>query len=172
MVLLQLENDTQVQVKLSITAIECSQQPGTWLTLPGTDALVDTAAGSGLLGLPFVVRAMHSLKEKGRRLILIAKDIPPATGIGGNSKPLGVALIPTGIEKENGVIELYVLEQDVPPLLPVAFLDQLEATISIKNITLHLEQLGVTTAMSKYGSGHRAINIQIFQMSHSILLPH
>ena len=56
------------------------------------------------------------------------RDLPPSSGIGGKAKPLGVLIVPTGIEKAEGVFEMVILERNVPPLMPVGFI---EATQSL-----------------------------------------
>ena len=45
-----------------------------------------------------------------------------ASGIGGVTQPIGVVYVPVGLAGCNGIIRFTVVEQDVPPLLPVGIM--------------------------------------------------
>ena len=49
-----------------------------------------------------------------------------ASGIGVVTQPIGVVCVPVGLAGCNGVIRFTVVEQDVPPLLPVGIMRTLQ----------------------------------------------
>ena len=51
-----------------------------------------------------------------------------ASGIGGATQPIGVVCVPVGLAGCNGVICFTVVEQGVPPLLPVGVIKTLQAS--------------------------------------------
>ena len=50
-----------------------------------------------------------------------------ASGVRGATKPIGVVYVPVGSAGCNGVIRFAVVEQDVPPRLPVGIMRTLQA---------------------------------------------
>jgi hypothetical protein len=54
-----------------------------------------------------------------------------AHGVGGAAKFVGSAAIPLGIHGASGVLEVTVVEGDIPLLLPIKLLRELQATIDI-----------------------------------------
>ena len=63
------------------------------------------------------------LRARGLRAIRVDGVRACAQGIGGSGTILEVVLMPMGIGGRNGILEFLALEQDVPPRLPVGFLE-------------------------------------------------
>ena len=53
------------------------------------------------------------------------------SGIGGVTQPIGVVYVPVGLAGCNGIIRFTVVEQDVPPLLPVGIMRTLQAALDL-----------------------------------------
>ena len=86
----------------------------TLVTLEPGEVLWDTGAQEGLVGKQQLdtwceLLAEHGLQEKPES----------ASGIGAATQPIGVVNVPVGLAGCNGIIRFTVVEQDVPPLLPV-----------------------------------------------------
>ena len=61
-----------------------------------------------------------------------SKEKPePASVVGGTTQPAGVAYVPVGLAGCNGVFRFTVVEQDVPPLLPVGVTGTLQASLDL-----------------------------------------
>ena len=56
-----------------------------------------------------------------------------ASGIGGMTRPIGVVYVPVGLAGCNGTIRFTVVEQDVPPLLPVVIMRTLQASLDLND---------------------------------------
>eukprot|EP00959_Pyramimonas_sp_CCMP1952_P322505 6748791-Pyramimonas_sp.AAC.1 len=63
-----------------------------------------------------------------------------------------------------GVIELDVLKEDVPPLLPVGFQEMLGARIDLSTNQIELERLGVKADVRRLPTGHRTMRLDDFGM--------
>ena len=125
----------------------------TFLALRGGSALADTAAGQAILGLQALSTWEERLRLAGLRAIRVRRSLPRAHGIGGDGKVQEVALILVVLSgsggSHNGVIEFVVLDQDVPPLLPVDLLEQLGSSICLSTNWIHFERLGVCVPISR-----------------------
>ena len=125
----------------------------TFLALRGGSALADTAAGQAILGLQALSTWEERLRLAGLRAIRVRRSLPRAHGIGGDGKVQEVALILVVLSgsggSHNGVIEFVVLDQDVPPLLPVDLLEQLGSSICLSTNRIHFERLGVCVPISR-----------------------
>ena len=55
----------------------------------------------------------------------------PQVVLGCTTKPIGVVSVPVGLAGCNGVIRFTVVEQDVPPLLPVGILRTLQESLDV-----------------------------------------
>ena len=62
------------------------------------------------------------LAEHGLQVEWSQEKPESASGIGGMTQPIGVVYVPVGLTGCNGIIRLTVVEQDVPPLLPVGIM--------------------------------------------------
>ena len=58
------------------------------------------------------------------------EETEPASGAGGTTQAIG-ANVPVGLAGHNGVVRVSVVEQDVPPLLPVGVTWTLQASLDL-----------------------------------------
>ena len=125
---------------------------------------MDTAAGQGCLGIWQAIELfVHLFVECGKRCFFVKRDLPPSSGIGGKAKPLGVLIIPTGIERAEGVFEMVILEQNVPPLMPVGFIESTRSRLDFDEGSMLIRHLQVETPLQREPSGHRTIFIDRFR---------
>ena len=103
------------------------------LTTNPTYAVVDTAAQDGLIGNAALERLKGSLADHGLRVAWTSKQAK-AHGIGGQAKVLGIVALPLGIAGSTGILEVTVVEGEVPQLLPIKLLRQLKAVIRSSTI--------------------------------------
>ena len=61
-----------------------------------------------------------------------------ARGVGGEAVSVGVAELPLGIAGVNGVLEVTIVKDEVPLLLPVSLLRDLGACVDLVNNELKL----------------------------------
>ena len=95
-------------------------------------AVVDTAAGQPLMGYESMSELREGLNEKGFDLVYVEKsDLPTAQGVGGSSRPLGVAFVPVSIGGIEGIVEFVVIQEKIPPLLPIGLLQDFKAVIDL-----------------------------------------
>ena len=80
------------------------------------------------------------------------------------TQPIGVVYVPVGLAGCNGIIRFTVLEQDVPPLLPVGIVRTLQAGLDLtddgdKGI---FRQFGGESSLRTLQSGHTVIRADQF----------
>ena len=80
-------------------------------------AVVDTAAQDGLIGDVALNRLKEELKQFGLKIAWMPHKKARAHGVGGAAKVVGSAAIPLGIQGTSGILEVTVVEGDVPLLL-------------------------------------------------------
>ena len=56
-------------------------------------------------------------------------DVP--SGVGGTVQPIGVAHVPVELAGGSGVVRSIVVEQDIPPLMPVGLMRMLQARLNL-----------------------------------------
>ena len=56
-----------------------------------------------------------------------------ASGIGGATQPIGLFFVPVGLAGTTAIIRFTVVEQDVPPLLPVGIMRKLQARLILND---------------------------------------
>ena len=125
-------------------------------------SVVDTAAGQPLMGIESMNELREELNEKGFNLVYVEKsDMPAARGVGGSSKPLGVAFVPVSIGGIEGIVEFVVIQERIPPLLSIGLLKGFRAVIDLGEETMSVskeEQQG-TASLLELATGHHAIGI-------------
>ena len=131
------------------------------LTTCPTLAVVDTAAQDGLIGSVALERLKGRLAELGLQVVQTQKQAR-AHGVGGAAKVLGIVAVPLGIAQTSGVLEVTVVEGEIPLLLPIKMLQQLHALIDLPRSCLHFDKLQKTVPLCKLPSGHIAIDILDF----------
>ena len=128
------------------------------LTTNPSMAVVDTAAQDGLIGSLALERLKEQLAAFGLRVVWTGRQAK-AHGVGGAAKVLGIVAIPLGLAKSSGVLEATVVEGEVPLLLPIKLLKQLQAVIDVDEMILFFRRLGKSMPLFPLPSGHVAIEI-------------
>ena len=103
----------------------------TFVTLDPGDVLWDTGAQEGLIGKQQLDKWCTFLAEHGFQVEWSQEKPESASGIGGVTQPTGVVYVPVGLAGCNG--SLTVVEQDVPPLLPVGIMRTLQASVDLND---------------------------------------
>ncbi|CAK9024323.1 Uncharacterized protein SCF082_LOCUS16580 [Durusdinium trenchii] len=131
------------------------------------EALVDTAAEEAVIGTTALQELEKSLRQRNLKCIPVQGNspLPSAGGVGGEAKVVKQLEVPVGVAQVNAVLRFTVLQDDdqfqTPPLLPVSFLEHIEATIDLKNNLLTTGQ-GQTASMRRLGTAHRAVSLTNF----------
>ena len=81
------------------------------------------------------------------------------------SKPTGVARVPVGLARCNGVLRFTVVEQDVPPLLPVGVMGTLQAGLDLDDNgdKVIFRQFGGESSLRTLKRGHTGIRADQFE---------
>ena len=123
--------------------------------------VVDTAAEGGLVGINALQRLEHRLHDHGLAIKWVPKK-SLAKGIGGQAQVVGVAMIPLGIGGICGLLEVTVVEGEVPLLLPVKLLKHMKVILDFIKYKFILPDEGLELNMSETPSGHVTIDILHF----------
>ena len=129
-------------------------------TLP-QHGVVDTAAQSGLIGEAALNRLENTLQFHGLKVAWKDKQAQ-ARGVGGQAQVVGVTDIPLGIGGICGVLERTIAKEDVPLLLPIRLLRELEVHIDLSTQELTITKFGVRVPMHTMPSGHATVSITEF----------
>ena len=105
--------------------------PWTFVALDPGEVLWDTGAREGLVGKQQLEQWCNLLKEYGTQVEWSREKRDAASGVGGTTEPIGVVSVPVGLAGCRGVIRFTVVEQDVPPLLPVGVKRTLQASLDV-----------------------------------------
>ena len=119
------------------------QSAGTWLSLGGGMAIVDTGAAQDLIGLSAYRALVSTWKKKGLQPVRLSKKPRATAGIGGQAKALFMTLMPVAFKNKLGVVEMTVLDEDIPHLLSAPFLTYLQAHIDMAGNNMVLQHLQV-----------------------------
>ena len=156
--------------KKKVEQYQLSGQPNL-LTLPAGMAIVDTGAAQDLIGLSAYKSLSKALKSRGLRPLKLARAPRAATGIGGQARPLFVALCPVSFSGKVGTLEVTVLDEEVPHLLSASFLTSLGAIIDLAQNSMKLQTLSVQVPLYEGLGGHRLVNILDMDDAVNVLLP-
>ena len=130
-----------------------------FLTIPAHEAILDIGATQDLIG----AKAAENLEQQLRQVGLKCVHLPPPacvpSGIGGPAKVAESLLVPISPGGVPGILQMTVLEDNIPPLLSVGFLEFLGAQIDLETNELELRRLGVRLSMNRLASGHRCISL-------------
>ena len=130
-----------------------------FLTLPPGHAIIDPGASQDLIGLKSFERLTESLNRNGLRPIKLDEIPAPASGIGGDARPLFCALSPCVLGGKPGIIKLTVVSDDVPQLLSVGLLEHAGAIIDVPRNQIQFQNFGTSADMNRLSSGDRTLNI-------------
>ena len=105
----------------------------TFVTLDPGEVLWDSGSQEGLVGKQQLDKWCKLLAEHGLPVVWSQEKPESASGIGGVTRPIGVVYVPVCLAGCNGIINFTVVEQDVPPLLPVGVMRKLQASLDLKD---------------------------------------
>ena len=125
-----------------------------FLEIPPGYAIVDPGASQDLIGYKSYQRLRSELAKHGLKAVRLEQPPPPATGIGGQAKPLFLALAPCFSGGHPGVVRVTVIEEDVPHLLSLGLLEHTKSVIDTENNKIHFSAL-----MKLLESGHRVLSV-------------
>ena len=131
----------------------------TFLSLPSGHAIVDPGASQDLIGLKSYERLVEALAHSGLKPIKLSEKPAPASGVGGDAKPLFNALVPCILGGKPGIIKMTIVQEDIPQLLSVGLLEHAGAVIDVAKNQLEFRTLGSSTMMNRLNSGHRTIDV-------------
>ena len=123
--------------------------------------LVDTAAQEGLIGREALLRLAEELRGHGLRIKWTGKSSRARgiRGIGGTATTVGVCELPIGLGGVSGVLEVTVIAQDAPLLLPISPLRSLGAVIDLNTDEMQLVRAGSHGKLKTLPSGHSAVSV-------------
>ena len=145
------------------------ESPFCGISTEGAQGVVDTAAQSGLIGERALKKISEELKRYGLSYRMTNRN-GQARGVGGEAVVKGVIELPIGIAGVNGVLEVTVVQEDVPLLLPVKLLRELQAVIDFGEEKVTLGGFKRSTNMFRMPSGHVTVSIIEFD-AHGWQLP-
>ena len=131
----------------------------TFVTLDPGEVLWDTGAQEGLLGKQQLDKWCKLVAEHGLQVEWSQEKPESASGIGGVTQPIGVVYVPVGLAGYNGTIRFTVVEQDVPPLLPVGIMRTLQASLDLTDDgdKMIFRQFGGESSLRTLQSRHTVI---------------
>ena len=124
-------------------------------------AVVDTAAQDGLIGDKALNRLKERLAGHGLKVSWTGKQAK-AHGVGGSAKVLGIVAIPLGLAGSSGVLEATVVVGEIPLLLPIKMLRQLQAVVDLEKFVVCFRSLQQSIPLHGLPSGHVAVGILDF----------
>ena len=132
-----------------------------YLTITSGQAIIDPGAAQDLIGRPAYEKLKEHLASHGLRPVVQQDSggLRNPSGIGGSAKALFKALVPVSFGQRPGLLEMTVIDADIPPLVSVGFLDFLETSLNLPKNKIVFEKLGVTMPIFKLPSGHRTIEL-------------
>jgi len=129
------------------------------------EALVDTAAEEAVIGSNAMQRLKHTLAQRGLQPCQAAGASVNCAGIGGSANIVGLWDVPISVAKTPGLLRVTETADsetfETPFLLPVSYLELLDAEINLKREVLKLGN-GRSTPMRRTPSGHRAVLVTDF----------
>ncbi|OLQ14984.1 hypothetical protein AK812_SmicGene847 [Symbiodinium microadriaticum] len=127
-----------------------------------SEGVVDTAAQDGLIGKAALLRLADNLRAHGLKISWDCTKKAAACGVGGKAKVIGIARAPIGLAGINGLIELTVVADDVPLLLPIKLLKQLRAVVDLDRNILEIRSYNAEASLTDLPSGHVAVSVTDF----------
>ena len=104
------------------------------------------------------------LAEHGLQVEWSQEKPESASGIGGLTQPIGVVYVPVCLAGCNGIIRFTVVEQGVPPLLPVGIMRTLHSSLDLTDDgdKVIFRQFGGESSLRTLHSGHTVIRAHHF----------
>ena len=124
----------------------------------------DTGAQEGLVGKQQLHKWCKLLADHGLQVEWSQEKPESASGIGCTTKPIGVVYLPVGLAGCNGIIRFTVVEQDVPPPLPVGIMRTLQVSLDLTDDgdKVIFRQSGGESSLRTLQSGHTVIRADQF----------
>ena len=131
------------------------------LTVQANMAIVDTGAQCCVAGLQTMQRYWEEWRRRG---LMIQKEEchKKATGIGGSAKICGGIRMAAGLGGVNGILQITVVDADVPLLLPVTVLKQLGAVVDLPAGVISWTGPGTQSQFKELASGHLTVRCDEF----------
>ena len=136
----------------------------TFVTLDRGEVLWDTGAQEGHVGKQQLDKWCKLLAEHGLQVEWSQEKLESASGIGGVTQLIGVVHVSVGLAGCNGIVRFTVVEQDVPPLLPVGLMRTLQASLDLTDDgdKVIFRQFGGKSLFRTLQSGHTVIRADQF----------
>ncbi|CAE7443334.1 RE1 [Symbiodinium sp. CCMP2592] len=131
------------------------------VTVAGCQGIVDTAAQEGLIGRASLLRLLEELRKYGLKGHWSGKE-SEARGIGGRANTIGVCEVPVALAGVPGILELTVVAEEVPLLIPVNLLHALKASVDLGNSCLYLPEVQASCPIEFLPSGHPTVCVTDF----------
>ena len=126
-------------------------------------ALIDTGAQHGVIGLKEYQGLCERLAAVGLKPKQLPTFLAKAVGVGGTTEFLQTVEIPVGIQGVSGVVNMNVIESELPPLLPIPFLKRLGMLYDAEDGLVTWKNLGYRISeVETLPSGHVAIDLLEF----------
>ncbi len=110
-------------VDITLAGWGVSQQPRSFLTVPGGHAIIDPGASQDPIGLESYKKLCDRLAKNNLKPIRLDTKPAPAAGVGGSTTPLFESLCPCILGGQAGLVRLSILEEDIPQLLSMGLLE-------------------------------------------------
>ena len=110
-------------------------------------------------GKPAHEQLVRKLKEPGLQTVDLDEQPGPASGVGGKAKTLFKALVPCVLGGAPGVVKITVVQEDIPRVLSVGFLETLGSVIDTEANVLKYGNYSSEDHMHRMPSGHHTIDI-------------
>eukprot|EP00959_Pyramimonas_sp_CCMP1952_P115660 2417924-Pyramimonas_sp.AAC.1 len=117
-------------------------QGDVFMTAEGGNIIVDTAAAQGLIGPKSLAQLEKKLSELGYQVERVTSRNAFARGVGGRIPVLPGTLIPLGLEGHGGVMQVDLVGQEPPALMPVGMQEMLGAVIDLPQGRVQFAHLG------------------------------
>ena len=136
----------------------------TFVALDPGEVLWDTGAQEGFVGKQQLDKWCKLLAEQSLQVEFSQEKPESSSGIGGVTQPIGVEYVPVGLAGCNFIIRSTVVEQDVPPLLPVVIMRTLQASLDLTDDgdKVIFRQFGGESTLRTLKSGHTVIRADQF----------
>ena len=148
-----------------------SQTADTFVSLRPGHAIIDPGAGQDLIGHRAYLRLVEKLKEVQIQPVQIDEKPEEASGVGGKATTLFKSLVPCVLGGVPGIVKLTVVKEDIPHLLSIGLLESAGAVINTKTNEIHYENFGAKDVMSRLSTGHRTIDVTLWDGSGSFPVP-
>ena len=138
-----------------VTGVQTSS--GTFVTIPSAMAIVDIGTTQDIIGATALRALEYELDKCGLKVVDVAPPTSAPSGIGGSAKVVRAILAPISPGGVPGAVHFIVVQENIPPLLSVGFLEHLGAAFDLVSNEINLRTIGVQMKMHLLPSGHRAI---------------